>query len=195
MLLFQAASGQDKITLLSGAQIDGRVVAITDTTVVYEQEKRGKTKSRTLDAYRVFDVTYATGETQVVYRQDTAVGNYFSKEEMQLFIMGEQDADANFNSRRAFVFGAAYGVVGGVLLPNNFFVFLVPAAAGPLAAVPRIKIKPEMARDKKLLAEPAYVMGFERTARAKKIQNVLKGSVLGTVLGVAGVNIVKAVEN
>jgi len=159
---------------------------VNDSIVDYEYQKRKKTKQRSIDAYRVFSVRYANGSEVVMYQQDTAIGNYFSQEEMRLFIYGEQDARANFKGRKLLLIGAAYGIAGGLALPESFIVLLVPASAALLAMLPRVKIRPEMARNKKLLSEPAYVMGFERTARGKKIQSVLKGAVVGTILSVVG---------
>ena len=191
LLFATAILAQDQVTLISGVVVDGKVTNLTDSVVSYDQEKKGRTKSRTLDAYRVFSVNYADGREVIVYEQDTALGNYFSKDEMRLFIQGEQDAAANYKGRKAFLVGAALGVAGGVAIPESFLVVLVPVGSTLLAVAPRIKIKPELTRDRKLLSEPAYLMGFERTARGKKIQNVLKGSVLGTILSVAGYSIVQ----
>ena len=192
LFLFSLTNGlaQDKVTLISGAVLDGKVVQVSDSLVNYEQQKKGRTKTRELDAYRVFSVEYADGREVIVYEQDTALGNYFSKDEMRLFIMGEQDASENYKGSKAFLVGLGLGIAGGLAIPESFLVVGVPVGSTLLAMAPRIKIKPELARDRKLLSEPAYLLGFERTARNKKIQNILKGSVLGTILSVVGYSIV-----
>lgn len=182
-------AAQDQVTLISGATVDGKVTTVSDSIVSYTVQKKSKVKERSMDAYRVFSIRYADGSNVIVYEQDTATGNYFSQDEMQLFVFGEQDARKNYRGGKMFALGALYGIAGGLALPESFLVVLVPASATILAMVPRVKIKPSMARNSALLSEPAYVMGFERTARGKKIQNVLKGSVVGTILAVAGWNI------
>jgi len=177
---------RDQILLMSGKVFDNvEVTTIGDIDVKYLQHKKKKTIERFVDKYRVFSIGYANGIEDVIYKQDTLVGNYFTEEEMRMFVYGEQDALKYYKASGAVLSGILYSGTGGYLLFNSFFVFLVPFSFTVVSGIPHLKVKSNRVRDPKYLAEPAYIMGYERTAKAKRIQGALKGSIIGVVLGVA----------
>lgn len=197
LFVFVSATGfsqekRDQIILMSGKVFDNvEVTTVGDIEVKYLHHKRKKTIERFVDKYRVFSIAYADGTEDVIYKQDTLVGNYFTEEEMRMFVYGEQDALKYYKSTGAVLLGILYSGTGGYILYNHFFVFLVPFSFTVLSGIPRVQVKSHKVRDPKYLAEPAYILGYERTAKAKRIQGALKGSIIGVVLGFAAGQIIR----
>jgi len=191
-LLSLAVFSQDRINLLSGSYIDCKVEEVSDSLITYTYTKKsGKEKTKFMEAYRAFSVVYAGGEEKVIYKQDTLIGNYFSSQEMRLFVYGAQDANAYYKANKWFYAGLVAGAAGGYASQGGFFALGIPISFGLIAYAPRIKIKPEMVRNTDLLQEPAYVMGFERVARYKRFRAALLGSIPGTIVGLGSYYIVQ----
>lgn len=190
LFVFVTATGfsqekRDQIILMSGKVFDNvEVTTVGDIEVKYLHHKRKKTIERFVDKYRVFSIAYADGTEDVIYKQDTLVGNYFTEEEMRMFVYGEQDALKYYKSTGAVLLSILGSGTGTTIIYPSFFVFLVPFGITVLSGIPRVQVKSHRVRDPKYLAEPAYILGYERTAKAKRIQGVLKGSIIGIVLGV-----------
>lgn len=190
LIFFVSATGfsqekRDQIILMSGKVFDNvEVTTVGDVEIKYLYHKKKKTIERMVDKYRVFAIGYANGTEDVIYKQDTLVGNYFTEEEMRMFVYGEQDAIELYKTPGAVLLGALFSGAGGFILYDSFFVFLVPFSTTVVSGIPHVKVKSNKVRDPKYLAEPAYIMGYERTAKAKRIQGALMGSLVGVVIGV-----------
>jgi len=186
-----SAQNLGEILLMSGKTIEGNILSV-DSVVAYEHvKKNGSTKMRYIDSYRIFSVTDSTGEEQIIYEQDTLVGNDFSAEEMRYYVYGEQDAMAGYKVPHLIVSSFILSGVGGYYLSDNFVIFAVPFFSVVLTGTPRPKIQTKSVRDPKYLSEPAYVLGYERTAKSKKILLAIPASLLGVISGAAVYNLTK----
>lgn len=186
LLLFSfAAYSQDTITFLSGRTIEGEISSIDEGQVKYLHVKKSKKVERFVDMYELFSIKYANGKEEIYYKQDTATGYYFTQDEMQHYIWGRQDAGKYFKAPLNTLSSFALSATGGYFLAGSFLIFPVPFLTTLGPAAPKVKIKPENTRNPELVKQPAYIMGYEKRAKGKKINNGLKGSLLGIATGVA----------
>lgn len=177
--------GQDIIWLMNGHTMEGKVVNITESFISYEYRKKNKTYVKELDTYRTFSILYGDGHTQILYAQDTATGNVFSAAEMKYFILGEQDAYKYFRAPGATLMGFSFAATGGMFLAESFLVLLVPFLSTGIHTIPGMKINKKRVSDPDHLKEITYVQGYKRVAKNKRIQNAIKGSLIGVLTGVA----------
>jgi len=175
---------KDKIILLSGKVLDHiQVTTSTDIQVKYVDYNSKKKQERFIDKYRIFSVQYGDGTEELIYEYDTLMENDFTIEEMRYFIKGEQDAMRYYHPRANTIAAGILAVAGGYVFANSILLVPVPFVSTVVASLPRVKIKPEKTSDPRLLAQPTYIRGYERVAKSHKIQNALKGSLVGLLVG------------
>ncbi len=176
---------QDSILFMSGRMDYGAIVDTSGPEVKYNyKDKKGRLQLAEIEKERIFSIIYSGGQEVVLYQQDTAGGDDFTELEMRYFIMGEQDADKGYKSPIATV-GAVAAGVGGGLMASLIFTPLIPAAYAVIAGSRWIKVKRKTVTRQDALKEQAYLLGYERVARGKRVQNVLKGAGAGLVAGLA----------
>jgi hypothetical protein len=87
----------DQLNLMNGRVIPCEVFMDTSLLVkVRYQGKYGKWKETEFHKNEIFSVI-KNGKEQIVYERDTLLGYYDSKEELRIFLMGEQDARERCN--------------------------------------------------------------------------------------------------
>lgn len=172
---------QDIIQLMNGRTVEGKVISIKEPVLTYETKKKNRTRTAELETDRVFSILYGDGHSLVVYVQDTISGGYLSVEDMRYFILGEQDAFRGYKAPVTTIIGFVAGVAGGWYLPYSLG---IPLAYTGLNALPRIKIKRKTVSNQDYLKKETYIIGYERVARNKKIQNAVKGSLVGLAAGI-----------
>ncbi len=179
------SKGQDVIWLMNGRTMDGKVVTINESQVIYESKKKNKTIIKELETYRIFSISYGDGHTQILYTQDTIRGDYFSASEMHYFVMGEQDAYNYHRAPGATLIGFTLAATGGFFLAGDFLLLLVPFVSSGVHTIPGIKIRKKRVSNVEYLKEITYIQGYKRVAKNKRIQNAIKGSLIGVLAGVA----------
>ncbi|MFN7013800.1 MAG: hypothetical protein ACK4ON_05980 [Bacteroidia bacterium] len=182
---------QDTIILLTGHIIPCKVYQENDNVITCEYIKKGREERLILDSYRVFSIKFGNGEEKVYYKQDTVSGNWFTVDEMRYFIYGEQDAMKGYKSPMTSILGVIAGAGAGFFAMESLFFFAAPLVYTSGNLLPYIFIKRKTVRDEKLLEQEAYVQGYERVARSKKIQNALKSSAAGLAIGIGAYLLVK----
>lgn len=145
--------------------------------------KKPKVKEAFVDPDEIFAIHKPSGEKEVLYEYNETIGNYYTRSEMQEFIIGERDAILRFKGNRAFWGGVAFGAAGGFAWQNSIFAVTTPLVWTGIVALPVIRIKDKYMSDPTLQTDP-YKAGFARTARTKNMLKGLQGSVIGTVAGV-----------
>jgi hypothetical protein len=190
-LAFSAGlSAQDKALLLNGTVVEGKITGNDDAYLTMEIEKKsGKLKSFELEKYRVYSYTQCNAEPKTIYKQDSLMGNFLSEEEMQYFIYGQQDADRAFNSRGAIAVGFVTGVAVVGLTTDGFksdpgiLPLATPFLVVGYYGMRKVKIKMETVSNPEYLSHEAYIDGYVRVARKKRVFAGLKGSIAGVVGG------------
>ncbi|CAG5078667.1 hypothetical protein [Parvicella tangerina] len=197
LLMVLPSMAQDKIQLMNGKVLRGKLGAETEDYFKFDYYKKGgKVKSMELVKYRIFSHTNSAGEETILYKRDTLMGNFYSKNEMKMFVFGERDAYNNYKSNGWLVTGIGLGFTS-VLMdtydfePNGGFFKRTPSIfpiAVPLvvtigAGVIKPKVRKEFAADVSFLSSEYYIEGFQKIAKVKKLKSALLGSVIGVGSG------------
>lgn len=189
---------QDKIQLLNGKVIRGKLGTEYDDYFDFQYYKKGgKVKSMDLVKYRIFSYTNSSGEETILYKKDTLMGNFFSKNEMKMFVFGERDAYNNYKPTPWFITGLGIGfasVIGDTYEFNgpttgffkrtpSIFPIVIPLGVTIVAGIGRPKVRKEYAADINFLSSEHYIEGFQKIAKVKKLKNAMFGSILGVGAG------------
>jgi len=136
----------------------------------------------------VFSVT-TEGVEQVVYSPDTLgfldsskVEVEYNTSEMRRYIKGEQDG-RKIKSFWSSAGGLALGAAGGI--GGAFWGPIIPATYVVLVAVKKKNKRIERQVPKpELLDDEAYMDGFNKTAKRRKVANATYGSLVGLATGI-----------
>ena len=142
------------------------------------------------DREDVFSVTYPSGEEKVYYFFDEPLGNYLNEDQMRSFVYGERDARNAITGKGWFYAGLATGTITGYALKTSVVSLAVPPIFALSAKIPTVHIKERYIADKAYRYNEDYALGFESFARSKNTIEALKGSALGTVLGIIAYSII-----
>jgi len=180
------AAAQDKILLMNGETIEGKVLGQSTLEVRYLQSrKNGKVRERAEPTEEVFSVTDSLGRERIWYFYDTVFGNDLTIDQMRWFLKGEQDARAGYQPIwpmvTAFTIGA--GATIGLNLETNGL-FLPPIVAGTMA-LPRVHITRGSITDPLMEGDEYYATGYARVARSKRVIRTLVSTFAGFAVGLA----------
>lgn len=188
LLISKKSKAQDEVLFISG---DYSTVKVLDTMdykkiIVNRTKKNGNIKKQTLFKEDIYSIRYDGSKEVVIYKQDTLEGEYFTPQEMRIYIQGEQDAAKGFKPVGCAIGAGVAGLTGGLFL--GFFSPLLPAAYTVVAGSRLfwIKIKRKNVSNEAYLEEEVYKLGYEKEARNKRIQQSLIWGGVGVVLGAVG---------
>lgn len=177
-----AQQAPNEILLMTGKIVHGQVTGRDSLHLFYEFGSKEKAKK--LDLERVFAWTTADGSEQVLYQVDTTAERFFTVDEMRYYIQGEQDARKSYKANWTLLAGVPLAAAAGFALNGSVVVFTVPFLTMVLAGIPSYTIRAKQMSNTSLITQPAYVLGFERTARNKRLFKALGGAVVGAAAGV-----------
>ncbi len=186
---------QDKILLISGKIIEGKVINVGEDTIRFQFRNKEKTEEGFIESYRVFSIQYDHGNEKVIYKYDSTTVNDRTEDELRNFITGEQDALKGY--KPAFAGVLSFLISGAItfLMNASFAVIVVPFVTYmAFVILYRAGIDNHTVRDPKLLSNPDYIEGYKRIAKSKKNKNALLGSIIGTGVGL-GVFLLSQNEN
>jgi hypothetical protein len=176
---------QDTLLFMSGKEIPCLIIDDTGFDIRYEITKRNNSKKElSIHRSEIFSVTKAEIGESILYEKDDLLGDWLTIEEMQVYIAGEQDATRNYDVESTFWVGvrlgaiASYGAQGGLISSIG-----TPLLYTSFHLAPKIRIRGSTMRHPGYKYNEIYALGYERTARPKKIMAALKGSCLGMVIG------------
>jgi len=171
---------QDTIFLMNGHVIAKQVIDTTFTTVTIMNPKKHTQKIH-YEMDQLYMVRFANGYKRYYYVQDPSIYNEFTRDEMWLFMKGENDARKGFKARGALTTAIVLGFSAG--MTGSFFAPVVPYGFMALSGVTKIKIKHNTVSDVRYMENDAYILGYERVARQKRKTRSLIGGTIGLVLG------------
>lgn len=178
---------RDTVLLMSGKHLVGKVYDTVDQRLrVMVPGSSGKPKLELVDQDLVFSVKYGLDSREVVfYKQDTLFGNYFTPQEVRVFMMGENDARNGYHCP-LWTYGsvAACGAAGLFLSP--VIAIASPFAVSGISVFPRIKIQPSTVSNPEYLKYDTYILGYEKEARKRRLFRALIGGVSGFAVGLTG---------
>lgn len=187
LFVFDATYSQyDKLVMINGKELYGRVTKIDEQTVSLRMFKNGEKLDFDIEKYRIFAIEYEEGKRQVLYSQDTLDGRDYTVREMEYLIFGEQDAHKNHKTGLPFAVAGTLGGVGGYVVGGqNFLVLGVPfISMFSTAIILPANVKKSAMRDPKYLESKEYKKGYRRVVKTKRNKQAILGSVVGTVAGV-----------
>ncbi|MCC6369796.1 MAG: hypothetical protein IT236_02200 [Bacteroidia bacterium] len=174
------SSVQDTVYLMNGLAIGEKIIDTTlGAVTIYNPKKHAQRINYEWD--QLYMIRYANGNKRYYYRQDSLLNNVFTRDEMWLYMKGENDARKGFKARGALVTGIALGFVGGAT--GTFWGPVAPFSFMALSGVTKIKIKAETISNPAWIDSDAYILGYERVARQKRKVKSLLGGGIGLVAG------------
>lgn len=175
--------GQDTLTFLNGRVLQAKVLETDSiyTTVTFTKRKKEITKAYANEL--LFCIQYKNGTADTIYTPNDEFDLYLSKEDMALFIMGEQDAKKYYKTPLTSIIGVAISGGLGYALHEGFWVAAIPLAYTGGVYLAPTKIKAPDTRPLAVVQTDAYQEGYLAVARTKKSFNALISSVIGTFAG------------
>jgi hypothetical protein len=171
---------QDTIYLMTGQVVGEKVMdTILGAITILNPKKTNKKIHYEWD--QIFMVRYANGDKRYYYQQDSLLSNWFSRDEMWMYMKGENDARKGFKAKGAMIGAGIAGIVGG--MTGTFWGPIAPYGFMALSGLPKIKIKHNTISNPAYVESDAYILGYERVARQRrKIKSVIGGTV-GLIIG------------
>lgn len=178
---FNANCQNDEILFLNGKTLKGTLLDKTKYEFTFKDDK---SKQFIIDKYRVFSYKQNQQET-IVYTYDTLSGNFLKVEDMKLFVFGERDAYTSFKPKIANYTSLGIGLVSGFMMQKDqsFIYVPIPLVYTAATLVFPTKVNQKRLKDTRYIKEDEYLRGYERIARSKRTQSVLRNSIIGMAAG------------
>lgn len=141
-------------------------------------------KTAYADRSDVFSITYPSGQETIYYEYDEPRGNFLTTDEMRAYVYGERDARVALSGKAWFYTGLGVGAIGGYALRTSVVSLVIPPVFALSAKIPIIHIKEKYIADKSFQYNRHYALGFERYTRSNNAIQGLKGSAIGTAVGI-----------
>ncbi len=174
------SQSKDTVLLMNGNIVVEKVIdTVIGAVTVMHPEKAGEKLHFEYD--QIYAVKYASGFTDYYYRQDSLLGNYFTRDEMEYYMYGERDARKGFKPRGSLIGAGAVGLVSGGL--GIFFAPVFPVGYMGLSGIPKVRIRHSTISNPNYIEHDAYILGYERVARSKRRLQSLLGGAIGLAAG------------
>jgi len=185
LFICMVAGAQDRILLMNGQTIKGRVLGQSSLEVRYQIPKGARLIERSEPTESVFSVTDSLGHERVWYFMDTVFGNDYSVDQMRWIIKGEQDARDGYRPLLPMLGGFAFGMAPVVALDLEVMSLLLPPIYAGLMALPRVHVTKGSIRDPLMDGDPYYATGYASVGRSKRILRTLYATAAGVAAGLA----------
>ncbi len=185
------AQKADTIWFLNGEKLitPNYSIDVEDGVLTYLTKKN---KMRKVGLEFVFSVIDTNNNEKIYFEPTTIDKRYYSIDDMRNFIKGEYYANENYRSAFPFLSGVATGVASVYAVPyffglNVFFSPLAPAVN--TAVIGTFNYKEEKVKKKfsELGENQYFVAGYREVVLQKRINNTIKGGLVGLGLGVLSV--------
>jgi len=192
ILLLQLTSlaifSQNTMWLTNGEKITiGEYEANEDNILIY---KKNNNKVKNIEIEDIFSIIEKSGNERIFYIPDTSNQDYFTISQMRQFVKGRTDARNNYNSKWTTIGGIVIGagsVIGVPLIGlNSLYAPIFPLSYNFITGLVKVK-KEKIGIEKQYLKNKHYVLGFEKSAKQKRIKNSLFGTGIGIAVGIAAV--------
>jgi len=180
---------QGKVLLMNGTVVENTLWEEKDGMIyIYDQGHNlfGKEKTRAIELSKneIFSLSNGSKE-QVLYFQDTMLGDYYTPEEMRVYLSGAGDARKNYKARHISAIGFALCGAAGYLVGDGLLVLILPPITyAAFQYVGKIKIREKYISDPNFKYNDLYAEGFEPPARSRKM---IRGALFGLAGSVTGV--------
>lgn len=193
---------QDSLILLNGKTHVG-IFNFEDQHRLYFEKKKKRKKVK-LVSFQKNEIFYLHKEDQpyrMIYQKDFLKGNFYSEQEMYMYVKGEQDAINNFKIGYHFLLGCAFGLTGGLIDTYEFndpncrdyfnssasvISILTPFAVSVAIGFPNKKVRKVYVSNERYLGSEHYKLGFNQVKLFRKTFY----SFLGSLTGVASILVI-----
>lgn len=191
---FIFAQKADTIWFLNGERLitSNYFINVEDGILTYLTKKN---KERKVGLEFVFSIIDTNSNEKVYFEPTTIEKRYYSVEDMRNFIHGEYMAMKSYNSVYPFLSGVITGAGSVYAVPyllglNVFFSPLVPAAN--TAIIGTFNYKEEKVKNKfpEYANNPYFVAGYCEVVVQKRINNTIKGGIVGFGIGIVSAIII-----
>ncbi len=173
-------NAQDTIYLMNGHVVGEKIIdTVLGAVTILDPKKPSKKIHFELE--QLYMVRFANGYKRFYYQQDSTIGNWFTRDEMWMFMKGERDAHKGFKARGALIGGGIAGLMGG--LTGTFWGPVAPFGFMALSGIPKVRIRAETISNPSYVESDAYILGYERVARQKRKIKSIIGGVVGLAVG------------
>jgi hypothetical protein len=185
ILSFQSNSfGQneqkDSIFLMNGHIISEKIIDTLLNAITIINPKKPD-KNINYEFEQLYMVKFNNGDKRYYYVQDSLQNNYFTRDEMWMYMKGEVDAHKGFRAPGSLIVGSVVGVGAG--LTGLIWAPAAPFGVMALCGIPKVKIKAHTISNPNYVQSDAYILGYERVARNKRRINSLVGGGIGLAVG------------
>jgi hypothetical protein len=180
---------QGKVMLMNGSVVENTLWEEKDGMIyIYDQKNNlfGKEKTRAIELNKseIFSLSNGNKE-QILYYQDTMLGDYYTPEEMRVYLAGAGDARKNYKARHISAIGFAVCTVAGYLVGDGLLILIIPPVTySAMQYIGKIKIKEKYMSDPNFKYNDLYAEGFEPPARSRKMIRGALSGLLGSATGV-----------
>ena len=169
------AQTKDSIYLMNGNVVGEQVLDTLLGAITIEDVKKPGRKIH-YEYDQLYMIKFANGDNRYYYSQDSSRNNWFTREEMRLFMKGEKDAERGFKPRACAVVAGVVGLLGG--MSGTFWGPVAPYSFMALSGITKIRVNHNSVSDPRFIDYDSYVLGYERVARRKrKIWSVVGGTI------------------
>jgi hypothetical protein len=185
-LLYSTCLAQGSIMFVDGRKVECSFIDYTTDSSKVKYTLTNKTKVRTSPKDQLFSYTPVMKNEIVFYTPDTLAESEvetFNERQMRMYIIGQQDARAHYKTTVSVIGGAVCGGIGGYFLPA----LLSPLGAVPFVAVNGLlfnKVNRKKVYNRLYLAEETYLMGYQKVARGKRVQQGIVAGLAGALVGI-----------
>ncbi len=177
---FSQSKAQDTIYLMNGIVVGEKIIDTVLGAVTIADPKKPSKKIH-YELEQLYMVQFADGFKRYYYVQDTAMNNWFTRDEMWMYMKGENDAHRGFKARGSLIGAGIAGLLGG--LTGTFFAPIAPYGYMALSGIPKVRIRAETISNPTYVESDAYILGYERVARQKRKIRSIFGGAIGLVIG------------
>lgn len=187
--LAEAQVQQGKILLMNGSIVENALWEEKDGMIyIYDKKTNlfGKEKTRAIELNKseIYSLSNGSRE-QIMYYQDTMLGDYYTPEEMRMYLAGAGDARKNYKARHISAIGFALCGAAGFLVGDGLLILIVPPITyAAIQYVGKIKIREKYMSDPNFKFNDLYAEGFEPPARSRKMIRGALSGFLGSASGV-----------
>jgi hypothetical protein len=126
-------------------------------------------------------VKFSNGYKRYFYIQDSTINNWFTRDEMWMYMKGENDARKGFRARGCLIGAGITGLLGG--MTGTIWGPIAPYTYMALSGIPKIRIRHSTISNPRYVESDAYILGYERVARQRRKLRSLVGGTIGLALG------------
>lgn len=179
------AQAQDRILLMNGQVIQGKVLGQSTLEIRYLMDSRRGLRERAEPTESVFSVTDTLGRERVWYFYDTVFGNDMTEQQMRWFIKGEQDARKGYKPFWPMVGGFVAGAGLTIALDLEVNSLLIPPLFAASMTLPRVHVTRGSITDPLMDGDEFYAYGYAKVGRTKRVLRTLLSSAVGIAAGIA----------